>query len=165
MKKLLFALLLFTSPVFGTQLGMRFVYIPIYIKHNAVDFANPHKVSFVSHSSYIDSELSWMRRPHIPHHDSGWKKPTDVNLISLYAISIDIESIANSKNKLFVIDISKAVEPDGIPFSLQQIVDLIKESARLNFPDTDASKIIFKLIDRKSKTAEQDAGGKGEKRR
>ncbi len=151
MKIFLLALFLFITPVFGTQLGMRFVYIPIYIEDNARDVVNPHKISFVSHRAAEETELLWMGRPHIPHHDSGWMKPADINLISLYTISIDTERVANSKNRLFVIDISKAVKPDGIPFTLQQVVELVKESVRLTFPDTDTSKVVFKLIDKKTK--------------
>ena len=148
------------TPVFGTQLGMRFVYIPIYIENNARGDANPHKISFVSHGASEDTELAWMGRPHIPHHDSGWRKPADINLISLYKISIGIDRIANSKNRFFVINISKAVKPDGIPFTLQHVVELVRESARLTFPDTDTSKVVFKLIEKKQKNQQNRVDGR-----
>ena len=89
MKSLLIASVMIVLPLHASQLSLRTVKQPLYL-HGGDE--SPHisitDVPFVSH--YADPEWRFpaIAQPFIPAKDSGWKKPHDINLASIYGITV-----------------------------------------------------------------------------
>jgi hypothetical protein len=136
MKTILFAILLCLAPLAsGTQLRIVSVVQPLYLlgteSETVIDF---QRVMFVT--SYSDPEWRFgaISTPFIPPSDGSWKKPHDVNLASLYKISVEGLFKENNQDMVVTIDASKAVRPEDYPFTIEEVIDAITTCVKMMYP-------------------------------
>ena len=89
-----------------------------------------------SSSSTFERQIGLLNSPYIPHH-GNWNIPSDANLITLYGLSVsgayDPKSDPKNPKLVITIDLTKAFRPDGYPFTVEEVVDKVKECVELNF--------------------------------
>jgi len=90
-------------------------------------------VPFVTFHADPEWRFSAISKPFVPPTDGTWR-PHDVNLASLYGISVSGSYKENGTDMLVTIDASKAVIPDGYPFSVEQVIDAVITCVKLMYP-------------------------------
>jgi hypothetical protein len=135
MKILLLALLLCLSPVAsGTALRIDSVVLPLYLHGSDSDTVIKfERVPFVTFFNASEWCFGAMSKPFIPSTDGTWK-PHDVNLVSLYRIEVDGAYKDNNKDMLVKIDASKAVRPEGYPFTIEEVIDAVTTCVKTMSP-------------------------------
>ena len=135
MKRLLIAAVILVLPLQGSQLSLRFVKQPLYL-HGGDESPGIAitDVPFVSH--YADPEWRFpaICQPFIPPTDGSWKTPHDVNLASLYGITVGGTYKKGSNHFTVTIDASKAKVPEGYPFTIAQVIDSVETCVKLMYP-------------------------------
>ena len=58
----------------------------------------------------------------------------DVNLASLYRLSVSGTYREDGKNVLVTIDATKAVQPEDYPFTVEQVIDAVTTCVKMMFP-------------------------------
>lgn len=136
MKTILFALLLCLAPfTFASELGITTVVQPLYLHGSESDSVIQfQRVPFVT--SFADPEWRFgaICKPFIPPTDGSWNKPHDVNLASLYKITVEGTYKENQQDMAVKIDASKAVVPEGYPFSVDDVIDAITTCVKTMYP-------------------------------
>ena len=104
--------------------------------------------------------FSAISRPFVPATDGSWREPHDVNLASLYGITVSGTYKKNSRDIEVVIDASKAVVPPGYPFTIEQVVDAVTTCVKLMYPakPEEEGKLLINVISPKPQ-ARQGADG------
>ena len=69
--------------------------------------------------------------PFIPPTGGSWRAH-DINLASIYHIVVDGTS-DNGKDVLVTIDASKAAQPEGYPFSIEQVIDAVATCVKIMY--------------------------------
>ncbi len=135
MKRLLIAAVVLTFPLQGSQLGLRSVKQPLYL-HGSDESPGISitDVPFVTH--YADPEWRFpaICQPFVPPTDGSWKTPHDVNLASLYGITVSGTYENGSPDFAVTIDASKAKVPEGYPFTIAQVIDSVETCVKLMYP-------------------------------
>ncbi|MEZ0386188.1 MAG: hypothetical protein ACAI34_03910 [Verrucomicrobium sp.] len=152
MKSLLLVILLsfglLVSPASSTTLGLASVKQAVYLHGSDSDpVIDIVDVPFVT--SYSDPEWRFnaICQPFIPAADKSWKEPQDINLASLYKITVS-GTYAEGADVEVVIDASKAVVPEGYPFTLDQVLDAVSTCVKLMYParPADEGKFTIKVV-------------------
>ena len=147
-KILAFAVLLFL-PLHASQLSLRSVKQPLYLHGSDEDPGiRITDVPIVSH--YADPEWRFpaICQPFIPAVDGSWKTPHDVNLASLYRVSVEGAFKKDSRDFIVTIDGSKAEIPKGYPFTIAQVIDSVETCVKLMYParPEDEGKLEIEII-------------------
>ena len=89
-----------------------------------------------SASATFERTISLMNAPYVPHHVT-WNVPGDVNLITLYGLSVsgvyDLKGDPKAPQLIITIDLTKSVHPKGYSFSVDEVVEKVKACIELNF--------------------------------
>ena len=135
----LIALLLAFSSVVSWGSGTRWitVHLPTHVLY--IDEGAPGGITEVpcvtSSSSTFERTIALMNAPYVPHH-TNWNVRADTNLITLYRITIlgvlDLESDPKDPKLIITIDCSNSVVPDGYNFSLDEVVEKVRQCVTLN---------------------------------
>jgi hypothetical protein len=135
MKSILLALLICFVPLAsGTALRLVTVTQPQYLHGSESDTVITFQpVPFVTFFSDPEWRFGAIARPCIPQTDGTWK-PHDVNLTSLYKISVSGGYKENNRDILVKIDASKAVVPEGYPFSIEEVIDAVTTCVKMMYP-------------------------------
>ncbi len=157
MKSILFALLLgFAQIAAGSELRLDTVSMPLYLHGSDTD----PRISITSvpfMTAGADPEwrfpaISTAFRP-----AAGiMAKTQDVNLASIYGIKVEgnFKDGANDKDMVVTIDASKAMQPEGYPFTVEQVIEAVRTCVNLMYPprpaDEGALEIIVKAAAKKT---------------
>lgn len=135
MKSILSLLALLILPLHASQLSLRSVKQPLYL-HGGDESPGIRitDVPFVSYYADPEWRFNAICQPFVPARDSGWEKPTDVNLASLYGIIVSGSHKKDSRDFVVTIDASKAKAPEGYPFTIAQIIDSVETCVKLMYP-------------------------------
>lgn len=150
---LLFLATLATS-LFGSHLGLRSVKQPLYLMGTESD-PMIHIVDVPFATTWADPEWRFTAicQSFVPATDGSWREPHDVNLASLYGITVTGTYKKGSQDIEVVIDASKATVPSHYPFTMEQVVDAVTTCVKLMYParPEDEGKLEIKVISPKAK--------------
>lgn len=147
--KLLF--LFFVSAISATELGIRTVKQPIYLHGADTDTViRIIDVPYVTASASPEAEISAICHPFIPPSGKSWRNPHDINIASIYGITTDLVQDFNKKipEGKVAIDASKARQPEGYPFTVEQVIDSVTTCIKLMMPPRpdDGYKLTIEVI-------------------
>ena len=135
----------------ATQLGMVIVKQPLYLHGSDSDVQiRIVDVPVAYSTSYPESYFAAIYLPFIPATNGSWKHPTDVNMASVYGIKVSASegstgSVAEWK---IIIDASTSKQPDGYPFTIEQVIDATMTCIKVMCPPKPESehKITIEVI-------------------
>lgn len=130
----------------GSELRLDTVSLPLYL-----------------HGSESDSRISICQVPFVTFHaDPEWRFPaistpfspptsnsvkaTDVNLTTLYGITVEGNYKETGKDMVVTINVSKAVQPEGYPFTVEQVVDAVSTCVKLMYPPRPADEGKLEIV-------------------
>ena len=158
MKPLFFALLLSLAQVAsGSELRLDSISLPLYL-HGAESDSRISIVAvpFVSFQADPEWRFAALSKPFVPPTDGTWK-PQDVNLASVYGIVVSGAYKENGMDMVVTIDASRAVLPEGYPFSIEQVIDAVTTCVKLAYPprpsDEGALEIVIARPSKKAKSS------------
>jgi hypothetical protein len=120
------AFMFFATLTSATELAMVIVKQPLYLHGSDSDVQiRIVDVPVAYSTSYPESYFAAIHLPFTPATNGSWKRPTDVNMASVYGIKISAsEKSSNSVPEWKItIDASAAKQPDGYPFTIDQVID------------------------------------------
>ena len=118
----------------ATQLRLTTIYLPVYFHAdtdvNIMETAVPFATAYAS----PEASLAALGKPFVPHHDTSWQSAGDANMVTVYGIALKSGQMENSPDYLMTIDVTAAKQPDGMPFTLEEVIEATKRCATLNYP-------------------------------
>ena len=159
MKSIVIAILLsFAQVASSTQLRLDTVSLPLYLHGSDEDSRiSIRQVPFATFAADPEWRFSAISTPFLPP-TGGSLRPHDVNLTSVYGIVVsgNYKDKENETGMLVTIDASKAVQPDGYPFTVEQVIDAVTTCVKLMYPPrpSDEGKLEI-LITRPEKKPQQ----------
>jgi len=153
--KIVFPLLLVTVHMsFASELGLTSVTQPLYLHGSESDPRIAFEsVPYVTSASDPEWRFSAISVPFIPPTGGSWRAH-DVNLASIYHIAVDGTYAENGKDLLVNVDASKAAQPEGYPFSVEQVVDAVVTCVKIMYPARPSDEGALKIsVLRKDKPA------------
>jgi hypothetical protein len=147
MKPVLLALFLcFAQMAPASVLRLESVSLPLYLHGAETDpRISIESVPMVTFHSDPEWRFSAISKAFVPPTDGSWR-PHDVNLASLYGIGVSGAYKANDKDVLVTIDASKAVAPEGYPFTTEQVIDAVVTCVKLMYPPRPADEGTLELV-------------------
>ncbi|MGJ8633266.1 MAG: hypothetical protein ACSHX7_05040 [Luteolibacter sp.] len=156
MKFLILAITLL-QPLFATGLSLRTVKQPLFlVEADQSTVIKITDVPFITYYSDPEWRFSAISQPFIPSKDSSWETPHDINLTSLYGISVLGTYKDDSNDFLVTIDASKAKAPEAYPFTIEQVIDSVQTCVKLMYPTVPKEEgvLIIKIINPANESAE-----------
>ncbi len=118
----------------GSQLRIEAVTQPLYLHGSDSDpRISLQPVPCVTFFSDPEWRLPAISAPFIPP-AVGPRPPHDINLASLYRISVSGNYEKDGKDFRVTIDASKAIQLDGYPFTIKQVIDAVVTCVKIMFP-------------------------------
>lgn len=135
MKAVFFVLLLSIAPfASGSLLRLDSVSLPLYLHGSESDpRITIESVPFTTFHADPEWRFSAIAKPFVPQTDGSWR-PHDVNLTSLYGLTVGGKYKDNGKDILVTIDASNAAPPEGYPFTVDQVIDAVVTCVKLMYP-------------------------------
>lgn len=134
MKLIVLILLSFANLASATQLRIETVTQPLYLHGSdsepRISFQNVPYVTFASDPEWRFPAIS---TPFIPPGDKTVPRE-DVNLASLYKITVEGTYKDGDKDLLVKVDASKAIRPEGYPFTVEQVIDAVTTCVKTMCP-------------------------------
>ena len=126
--------LLLTQSAHCTLLHLTEVTLPLYLHGADTDpIISFEPVPFVTFHSDPEWRFSAISTPFVPPTDGTWER-LDVNLASLYGVTVSGTYDEQGKGVLVSIDASNAHIPDGYPFTIDQVIDAITTCVKVMYP-------------------------------
>lgn len=135
MRRLLTVLLVcITSVAAASELRIAKVTLPLYLHGSETDVEISFETVPIA-TTYPTPEwrYSAISTAYVPPSGGYWK-PTDINLTSVYGISVEGTEANEGKTIVVTIDASKAVKPEGYPFTIEQVIDAVTTCVKLMTP-------------------------------
>ena len=118
---------------FGSILRLETVTQPLYLHGSETDSRiSLEAVPLVTHASDPEWRFAAICAPFIP--PGSWRQPHDVNLASLYHIKVNGTYKEDGKDILVTVDASKATQPDGYPFTVEQVIEAVVTCVKIMYP-------------------------------
>ncbi len=135
MKTLFVSLLLvFTQLASGSELSLRTVTQPLYLHGSESDpRISFEPVPYMTFGSDPEWRFIAIATPFFPP-AGGATKSQNVNLTSLYQILVEGSYKKDSQDLLVTIDASKAIQPEGYPFTIEQVIDAVTTCVKIMYP-------------------------------
>ena len=135
MKTLLTLLLIaFTHMASGSELRLTAVTQPLYLHGSESDpRISFESVPYITFGADPEWRFGAISVPFVPP-AGGSAKSQDVNLTSLYHILVDGTYKKDSQDMLVTIDASKAIQPEGYPFTIEQVIDAVTTCVKIMYP-------------------------------
>jgi hypothetical protein len=165
MKLSLLLLATLATSVSASHLGLTSVKQPVYLIGTESDSViRIVDVPFATMWADPEWRFTAICRPFVPATDGSWREPHDVNLASLYGITVVGTYKKDSRDVEVVIDASKAAVPPRYPFTIEQVIDAVTTCVKLMYPakPEEEGKLEIKVISPKNQ-AQQAAPSVGEK--
>ncbi len=138
MKRYILAtILLLMHPCFATSLGIVIVKQPIYLHGGEADVEiQIRDIPYVTASDTNEARFAAICSSFIPPSGSTWKQPHDINIASLYGISVSLDEQRGPKGVTakIVIDARHACRPEGYPFTIDQVIDSVTTCVKCMSP-------------------------------
>ena len=135
MKLILLFLASVVTSVTASHLGLKSVKQPVYLIDTDSDSViRIVDVPFATMWADPEWRFTAICRPFVPATDGSWREPHDVNLASLYGITVVGTSKKDSLDIEVIIDASKAAVPPRCPFTVEQVVDAVSTCVKLMYP-------------------------------
>ena len=150
MKRYLLILTALILPLSATEIELRTVKQPIYLRGaGSASGILIKDVSFVSRHSDPEWRFNAISQPFIPPTDGSWQNPHDVNLTSLYGIKVIGATVADSRDVTVTIDGTKAKVPEGYHFTIEEVIDAVTTCVKLMYPPKpeDEAKLAIKVLE------------------
>lgn len=146
MKLIIVLLVSFAQLAPATQLRIETVTQPLYL-HGAdseprIEFL---KVPYVTFASDPEWRFPAISTPFIPAGDKTVPRE-DVNLASLYKITVEGTYKDDGKDFLVKVDASKAVCPEGFPFTVEQVIDAVVTCVKIMYPARPPEEGILEIV-------------------
>lgn len=133
----------FTS---GSQLRIETVTQPLYLHGSESDsLISFQAVPYVTFASDPEWRFPAISSPFIPPSDSS-SPSHDVNLASLYRIAIHGTYKKNDKDFLVTVDASKAIQPEGYPFTVDQVIDAVVTCVKIMYPHRPSDEGVLEIV-------------------
>jgi hypothetical protein len=127
-------LLSLASIACASELRIEVVTQPLYLHGSeAVPQITFQPVPLVTFHSDPEWRFAGISTPFVPPTDGSWK-PQDINLTSLYRITVNGTYKENGRDVLVTIDASKAKQPEDYPFTVEQVIDAVVTCVKTMFP-------------------------------
>lgn len=135
MKKILIALIALAIPASATLTRIGSVKQATYLHDSDEDAViRIIDVPYVASGSYPECGFAAICKPFVPTTDGSWRHPHDVNLASLYGITVSGGQKPSSSDVEVVVNASKAKVPEGYPFRIAQVTDAVVTCMKLRYP-------------------------------
>ena len=133
--KLITSLFLVVAPLlFGSELGLTTVTQPLYLHGSESDSRiSLEPVPYVTSESDPEWRFSAISVPFVPPTRGSWRAH-DINLASLYRITVDGTYGEDTKDILVNVDASKATQPEGYPFTVEQVIQAVVTCVQIMYP-------------------------------
>jgi hypothetical protein len=133
--RIAFFLLLVTMHIsFGSQLGLTTVTQPLYLHGSESDSRiSLEPVPYVTSESDPEWRFSAICVPFVPPTRGSWRAH-DINLASIYRITVDGTYGKDSKDILVNVDASRATQPEGYPFTVEQVIEAVVTCVQIMYP-------------------------------
>jgi hypothetical protein len=129
----LFLSLSLAGTTFGSILRLETVTQPLYLHGSETDSRiSLQAVPFVTYAADPEWRFAAICAPFIP--AGSWRQPHDVNLASLYRIKVDGTYKKDTQDILVTVDASKATQPDGYPFTVEQVIEAVVTCVKIMYP-------------------------------
>ena len=138
----------------ATQKRLDSILLPVYYHGSDTD---PMIATLSVPYAVYSSEPEWigaaMSKPYIPPALEENHKPGDVNLLSLYGIRVSSDLVVDEVKRtsgpdvIVTIDASQAAQPDGYPFSIEEVIESARACAEKNVPNAKGRTKSIKVID------------------
>lgn len=141
------ALLLSLVPLaWGSELRLDTVSLPLYL-HGAEEDSriSIREVPFVTFNADPEWRFPAISTPFTPP-ASGSVKTGDVNLTSLYGITVEGNYKEKGQDMVVTINASKAVQPEGYPFTVEQVIDAVTTCVKLMYPPRPADEGKLEIV-------------------
>jgi len=140
-----------TSLAIGSILRIQSVVLPLYLHGAETDTEISFEaVQFVTAHSDPEVRYSAIETPYIPP-VIGDSKPGDINMVSKYRIAIEAAYAEDNKTMVVTIDATKAVRPEGYPFTIEEIIDAATTCVKLATPPRPAEDGALKINVKRAK--------------
>lgn len=158
-KSILIALLLsLVSIAWSSQLGLATVSLPLYLHGSDEDpRISIREVPFATFGADPEWRFPAISTPFMPPTGNG-VKTCDVNLTSLYGITVEGNYKDNGMDMVVTINASKAIQPEGYPFTVEQVIDAVSTCVKLMYPPRPADEGKFEIVI--TRPAKKSAKGK-----
>jgi hypothetical protein len=155
---LLLALLCCITPLaLASILRIQAVVLPLYLHGAETDTEiSFESVQFVTAHSDPEVRYSAIETPYIPP-VIGDSKPGDINMVSKYRIAIEAAYAEDNKTMVVTIDATKAVRPEGFPFTIDEIIDAATTCVKLATPPRPAEDGSLKINVKRAKAEPKKA--------
>jgi len=124
----------FSAIATGTELRLTSVTQPLYLHGSDTDpRISIESVPYVTFGADPEWRFTAISVPFVP--PTGGPKPShDVNLASLYHVIVAGTYKEDGKNILVTVDASKALQPKGYPFTIEQVIDAVVTCVKIMYP-------------------------------
>ncbi|MFM7182065.1 MAG: hypothetical protein ACKO2G_11455 [Verrucomicrobiales bacterium] len=147
-------LLLGIMDIPATQKRPDAVTIPVYYHGSDTDATIENvTVPYAVYSAEPEWKGMAMSRPYTPPALEANHQPGDVNLLSLYGITISADLVVDEAKRssgpdvVVTIDASKAACPDGCPFSIEEVLKAARDCIPLNVSEAGMRRVTVKVIE------------------
>ncbi len=144
--------------VSASELRLASLRLPLYFHSDADVKISDQPIPFVTSYASPEALLAAMSKPFVPHHDSSWNSAGDVNLVTIYKLRLSFEQVRDSADYLMTIDASGSKRPDGMPFTIAEVVERTRHCATLNFGTSGQGRLRFSVIGLAPTNSENESG-------
>lgn len=144
---IIIALLLSLAPLARcSELRLDTVSLPLYLHGSDEDpTISIRQVPFATFGADPEWRFPAISTPFMPPTGNA-VKTSDVNVTSLYGITVDGNYQENGKDMVVTINASKAVQPEGYPFTLEQVIDAVSTCVKLMYPPRPADEGKLEIV-------------------
>ena len=146
-KFMLIALLLSLVPIaWCSVLRLDTVSLPLYLHGSDEDpTISIRQVPFATFGADPEWRFSAISTPFMPPTGNA-VKTSDVNVTTLYGITVEGNYKDNGKDMLVTINASKAVQPEGYPFTVEQVIDAVSTCVKIMYPPRPADEGKLEIV-------------------
>ena len=146
-KFMLIALLLSLVPIaWCSVLRLDTVSLPLYLHGSDEDpTISIRQVPFATFGADPEWRFSAISTPFMPPTGNA-VKTCDVNVTTLYGITVEGNYKETGKDMVVTINASKAVQPEGYPFTVEQVIDAVSTCVKLMYPPRPADEGALEIV-------------------
>lgn len=138
----------------ATQKRLEAISLPVYYHGSDTDpKIETISVPYAVYSSEPEWKGAAMGRAYVPPALEANHQPGDVNVLSLYGITVSSDYLVDEAKRtsgpdvIVTIDASKAAQPEDYPFSIEEVIESARTCVRLNIPEAGNRRVTVKVID------------------
>jgi hypothetical protein len=144
--KLVTILFVVVAPLlFGSELGLTTVTQPLYLHGSESDpRISLEPVPYVTSESDPEWRFSAICVPFVPPTRGSWRAH-DINLASIYRITVEGTYGEDGEDVLVSVNASKATQPEGYPFTVEQVIDAVVTCVKIMYPQRPSDEGALKI--------------------